>query len=58
MQLEVMDADSCDDMALPPGVTGAVWEDHLIIALTCPQQAQVLTSIIADGRQYYPKQPA
>lgn len=43
MQLEVMDADSCDDMSFPPGVTGAVGERHLIVALTCPQQTQVLT---------------
>lgn len=43
MQLEVMDADSCDDMSFPPGVTGAVGERHLIVALTCTQQTQVLT---------------
>lgn len=43
VQLEVMDADSCDDVSLPPGITGAVGERHLIVALTCPQQTQVLT---------------
>lgn len=36
MQLEVMDADSCDDVTLPSGVAGAVGEDHLVVALTCP----------------------
>lgn len=36
VQLEVMDADSSDDVALPPGVAGAVGEDQLIVALTCP----------------------
>lgn len=46
MQLEVMDADSCDDMSLPPGVTGAVGERHLIVALTRPQQTEVLTDIV------------
>lgn len=46
VQLEVMDADSCDDVSLPPGVAGAVGEHHLIVPLTCPQQAQVLTSNI------------
>lgn len=51
-----MDADGGDDMALPPGVAGAVGEDHLIIALACPQQAQVLTNITANSRQYYSKQ--
>lgn len=43
VQLEVMDADGCDDMSLPPGVTGAVRERHLVIALTRPQQTQVLS---------------
>lgn len=43
MELEVMDADSCDDMSFPPGVTGAVGERHLVVALTRPQQTEVLT---------------
>lgn len=42
MQLEVVDADGRDDMALPSGVTGAVREHDLVVAFTRPQQAQVL----------------
>lgn len=42
VKLEVIDADSCNDMAFPSGVTGAVGEHHLIVALTCSQQTQVL----------------
>lgn len=42
MQLEVIDADGSDHMTLSPGVAGAVREHHLIVALTRPQQAQVL----------------
>lgn len=42
VQLEVMDADCCDDVTLPSGVAGAVGEHHLIVALTRSQQAQVL----------------
>lgn len=42
VQLEVMDADRCDDMSFPSGVTGAVGEGHLVVALACPQQTQVL----------------
>lgn len=42
MQLEVMDADGRHDVPFPPGVTGAVGEDHLVVAFACPQQAQVL----------------
>lgn len=36
MQLEVMDADSRDDVPLSPGVAGAVRKHHLIVTLTCP----------------------
>lgn len=43
VQLEVMDADGRDDVAFPPGVTGAVRERHLVVALARPQQTQVLT---------------
>lgn len=42
VQLEVMDADGCDDVTLPAGVAGAVRKDHLVVALACPQQAEVL----------------
>ncbi len=48
VQLEVMDADRCDDVPLPPGVTGAVRERHLVVALTCPQQTQVLTDKVLE----------
>lgn len=43
MQLEVIDADGRDDVSFPPGVTGAVGERHLVVALARPQQTQVLT---------------
>lgn len=43
VQLEVMDADGRDDVTFPPGVTGAVGEDHLVVAFARPQQTQVLT---------------
>lgn len=42
MQLEVMDADGGYHVTFPPGVTGAVGEDHLVVAVTRPQQTQVL----------------
>lgn len=44
-QLEVMDADGRDDVSFPPRVAGAVRERHLIVALACPQQTQVLGDI-------------
>lgn len=43
VQLEVMNADGRDDVPFPPGVTGAVRERHLVVALARPQQTQVLT---------------
>ena len=49
VQLEVMDADGCDDVSLPPGVTGAVGERHLVVAFTCPQQTQVLTDKVSQS---------
>lgn len=42
VQLEVVDAESREDVAFPPGVAGAVGEDHLVVAFTGPQQTQVL----------------
>lgn len=36
MQFKVRDADGCDDVSLPPGVTGTVGEDDFIVALTSP----------------------
>lgn len=36
VEFKVLDADGCDDVALPPGVTGAVGEDDFVVALTCP----------------------
>ena len=47
VQLEVVHADGRDDVALPPGVTGAVGEHDLIVSLTGAQQTQILT----DTRQ-------
>lgn len=43
VQLEVVNAHGRDDVPFPPGVTGAVGEDHLVVAFTRPQQTQVLT---------------
>lgn len=37
-----MDADSRDDVTFPPGVAGAVGEDHLVVAFARAQQTQVL----------------
>lgn len=45
VKLEVMDADSCDDMSLPSGVAGAVGKHHLVVAFTRPQEVQVLRDI-------------
>lgn len=42
MQLEVVNADGCDDVAFTSGVTGTVREYDLIVALTTPQQTQIL----------------
>lgn len=42
MKFEVRDADGRDNMPLPPGVTGTVWEDDLIVALTSPQHVEIL----------------
>lgn len=42
VQLEVVDADGRYDVTFPPGVTGAVGEDHLVVAFARAQQAQVL----------------
>lgn len=43
VQLEVVNPHGRDDVPFPPGVTGAVGEDHLVVAFTRPQQTQVLT---------------
>lgn len=37
VQLEVVNADGGDDVAFTPGITGAVGEDDLVVALTPPQ---------------------
>jgi predicted NAD/FAD-dependent oxidoreductase len=42
VQLEVLDADGSYHMALAPGVTRAVGEDDLVVALAAPQQTQIL----------------
>lgn len=39
-----MNADGRDDVPFPPGVAGAVGEVHLVVAFTCSQQTQVLTT--------------
>lgn len=41
MQFKVRDADGCDNVPLPPGVTGAVGEDDFIVALTSPQHVEI-----------------
>ena len=42
VQLEVLDADGGEHVALAPGVTRAVGEDDLVVALASPQQTQIL----------------
>lgn len=48
-----MDADGRDDVSFPPGVAGAVRERHLVVALACPQQTQVLSDIYTRRRNRY-----
>lgn len=45
MQLKVLYTDCCDHMAFTSRVTGTMREYDLIVALTAPQQAQVLKGI-------------
>lgn len=42
MQLEVVNADGCDDVAFTTGVTGTMGEYDLVVALATPQQTQIL----------------
>lgn len=42
MQLEVVNADGCYDMAFASRVAGTVGEYNLIVALATPQQTQIL----------------
>lgn len=42
VQLEVVNANGCDDVAFTSRVTGTVGEYDLIVALATPQQTQVL----------------
>lgn len=42
MQLEVVNADGCDDMAFTSWVAGTMGEYNFIVALATPQQTQVL----------------
>lgn len=42
MQLEVVNADGCDDVAFTSGVARTVGEYDLVVALAAPQQTQIL----------------
>lgn len=42
VQLEVVNADGGDDVALAAGVAGAVGERDLVVALAPPQQTEIL----------------
>ncbi len=50
VQLEVVNADGCDDVAFTSGVAGTVGEHDLIVALASPQQTQILREKEAEGR--------
>lgn len=42
MKFKVRNADGCDHMPLPPGVTGTVGKDDFIVAFTSSQHVEVL----------------
>lgn len=49
VEFKVLNTDGCDDMSLPPRVTGAMREDDLVVTLARPQHVQILRREMGAG---------